>query len=76
MFFNNSSKSTSFFVKFNFAFSIISSDNPSFLLISNALLFPGTPINKWYVGESVFISNSTDAFSNPFVINAYFFIFC
>ena len=48
-----------------FASSIMSFDSPSFLDIANALLFPGTPYNNLYVGDSVSSENSNEAFSTP-----------
>ena len=43
--------------------SMICSSNPNLREIANALLFPGIPIIRRYVGESVSTSNSQEAFS-------------
>ena len=52
------------------ASSIRLADSPRRREISNALLFPGTPIDRRYVGRSVSTLNSTDAFSTPGVDSA------
>ncbi len=52
------------------ASSIISSESPSLPDIANALLLPGTPIKRRYVGRSVATSNSQQAFSTPGVCKA------
>ena len=44
------------------ASSNISSDIPKRLEISKAFDWPATPIDKWYVGDNVVESNSTEAF--------------
>ena len=40
----------------------MSAGRPRFAEIAIALLKPGIPIKSLYVGFSVFVSNSTDAF--------------
>ena len=70
IFFNNSSILIWSFDIRDFALFIISELSPKLLLISKALLFPGIPTNNLYVGIKVFISNSTEAFSNLFVTKA------
>ena len=55
------------------ASSIISADRPSLCDMANALLLPGTPINRRYVGRRVVTSNSQQAFSTSGVCRAYSF---
>lgn len=52
---------------------MINSGRPSFREISNALDFPGIPMDRRYVGLSVATSNSTEAFSTFGVVSAYSF---
>ena len=60
---STSSKSISFLFNRLFASSITDSLNPNFEEIAKALLFPGIPIKRRYVGLNVSTSNSQEAFS-------------
>lgn len=56
----------------DFALSKTFAGKPNFLLIANALLFPGTPIKSLYVGRKSSTSKSELAFSKPVCVKAYY----
>ena len=53
------------------ASAVIFFDSPSFSDMANALLFPGIPYKRLYVGDRVSSENSKEAFSTPSVDTAY-----